>query len=172
MSDVDLFKKRRWVFHVFFENIGAKNSSVIIIYKVTYRNILCFFLLFKQRFSPSHQKMLSFSYPGYQRFLSCLWLESSVSAKGRSYERRSHAKKTLFARGTMNDWHARNRKPRKKSLWQTGNHSGFSEIAGPSFPWFFFLWVSLWMNFSGGHFPLLDFFLVSSPPPRPPSLFQ
>ena len=133
--------------------------------------ILSFLLLFRQRSSPSHQKMLSFWYPGYQRFLSCVWRESSVSAKGRTYERRSHEKK-LFLRVAL--WMKTWQKPetaQEKSL-ANRNHSGFSEIAGPSFPWFFFLWVSLWMNFSGGHFPLLDFFSVSSPPLRPPSLFQ
>ena len=63
--------------------------------------ILSFLLLFRQRFSSSHQKMLSFWYP--RRGLSYVWRESSVSAKGRRYERQSREKKTLFVCGTMNE---------------------------------------------------------------------
>ena len=42
--------------------------------------------------------------------------------------------KTLFARGTMNEDMTETGNRARKSLWQTGNHSGFSEIAGPTFP--------------------------------------
>ena len=87
--------------------------------------ILSCLLLFRQRFSSSHQKMLSFRYPGYPKvFLRAAGIfRVGQRPKIRAAEPRE---KTLFARGTMNEDMTETGK-RARSLWQTGNHSGFSE---------------------------------------------
>ena len=127
--------------------------------------ILSCLLLFRQRFSSSHQKMLSFWYPGYPEvFLACGG-NLPCRPKAEATSGGTTRKKTLFARGTMNE-----------DMTETGNRarkvSGMREsfcfqwIAGPSFPWLFPLGFTL-NEFFGETFSLAWFLLVSCPPPRP-----
>ena len=65
--------------------------------------ILSCLLLFRQRFSSSHQKMLSFWYPGYPEvFLACGG-NLPCRPKAEATSGGATRKKTLFARGTMNE---------------------------------------------------------------------
>ena len=50
---------------------------------------------------------------------------------------------------------------------QSRNHSGFSEIAGPSFPWFFSFGFHFEWIFLGNIFPCLIFFLFLPHLPAP-----
>ena len=176
MSDVDLFKKKsRCVFHV-FENIGAKNSSVFIICKVTYRNTLCFkrvinqflilscLLLFRQRFSPYPPKDVVILVPWVPEII--VLRVAGIFRVGQRPKIRA-ARQKLFSRVAL--WMKTWQKPEiaEEVSGKQGIILVFSEIAGPTFPWFFFSLGFTLNEFFGGTFSLTWFFFVSSPPPRP-----
>ena len=121
--------------------------------------ILSCLLLFRQRFSSSHQKTLSFWYAGYPEvFLACGG-NLPCPPKAEATSGGATRKKTLFAHGTMNE-----------DMTETGNRarkvSGKQRIIlvlvkSRARPFHDLFSLGFTLNeFVGGHFTLRDFFFL------------
>ena len=80
--------------------------------------------LFRQRFSSSHQKIYSLWYPGYPEVFACGG-KLPCRPKAEATSCGATRKKTLFARGTMNE-----------DMTETGNRARLKSLANRGSFWF------------------------------------